>query len=262
MKVVIRGAGPAVVKIPGLAGGVGLLREEIAAAAAHGYRVAALDPTGDRADDPLGSAPSWERYAAETVAAIDRLGADRAVLWGTSFGTTIALATALRAPERVRGLLLSFPPDPSFRPRLWLRLLRRVDRSRNPDRVARATFTLVFPALSVWEFLWPPAIARVPSLWRAGREAATPGSTLRGKLRLLWGGDPIEGIERLAVPARIVAARLDTVAPLRRARRLAARIPGARVDVLEMAGHAGQWSRPRRYAAMALDALDAIAERG
>jgi pimeloyl-ACP methyl ester carboxylesterase len=44
------------------------------------------------------------------VKAIDSLSAPRAVLWGTSFGSLVALATAARHPERVSGLLLSHPP--------------------------------------------------------------------------------------------------------------------------------------------------------
>jgi pimeloyl-ACP methyl ester carboxylesterase len=46
------------------------------------------------------------RAAAETVAFLDALGIDRAVLWGHSDGSVISAMTGLAAPERCEGLIL------------------------------------------------------------------------------------------------------------------------------------------------------------
>jgi pimeloyl-ACP methyl ester carboxylesterase len=43
------------------------------------------------------------------VALLDHLGAEQAVVGGTSLGANVALETAVIAPERVRGLLIEMP---------------------------------------------------------------------------------------------------------------------------------------------------------
>lgn len=50
--------------------------------------------------------PSVGAYAELTLAVIDRLGLERAVVAGTSMGGVVALDLALRAPERVEALVL------------------------------------------------------------------------------------------------------------------------------------------------------------
>jgi 3-oxoadipate enol-lactonase len=52
---------------------------------------------------------TWEQYVADTVALLDHLGHGRVLLGGMSFGAGVAVATALRHPDRVRGLVLGQP---------------------------------------------------------------------------------------------------------------------------------------------------------
>ncbi|WP_110182497.1 alpha/beta fold hydrolase [Nocardioides solisilvae] len=79
--------------------------------AAEGLHVVTLDLLGhgrsDRPGDPLAySVPS---FADHVVALLDHLGAEQALLGGVSLGANVALEAAVRAPERVRGLLLESP---------------------------------------------------------------------------------------------------------------------------------------------------------
>ena len=46
-----------------------------------------------------------QRAADETVAVMDALGIERALLWGHSDGAVIALRLAMTAPARVRGVI-------------------------------------------------------------------------------------------------------------------------------------------------------------
>lgn len=84
------------------------LARKIAAAGAH---VITLDLLGhgrsDRPADPL--AYSMTAFGEQVVALLDHLGADRAVLGGTSAGANVCLEAAVLAPERVQGLLLEMP---------------------------------------------------------------------------------------------------------------------------------------------------------
>ena len=260
MKLSIHGRnGPLVVKLAGIAGGIRLYDEEIAAAVAAGFRVAALDVSGDRRDDPANRPLDWNLYADEVQEAIDRAVDTRALLWGTSFGCMISLAAASRYPERISGLLLSHPPDPLWRPRLHLALLDWTERRANPDLVARVLFTTAFLGMTSWEGFSPALWVRLPALIRASLEAATPPATVKRKIELLFRGDPGLPPQGAAIPVEIVAGAWDLVAPLAGARRLASRIPGARVQVVDYVGHAGAYSRPHAHLDAVIAALNRMA---
>ncbi len=250
------GSGPPVVKLAGLAGGIGLFEEEMRAAAAAGFRVAALDTSGDRADDPAPGPITWDLLAREIEAALDAMGADRAVLWGTSFGCLVALAAAARLPRRVSGLLLCHPPDPGRRPAYQRLMLRRAERSRDPARAARRLFVYGFRLLTAWELAYPPVLRRLPALARASYDAATPASTFLDKLRLMAMDPPGLPATTDPIPVSIVAGSWDLVTPLREARALVARLPGARLSVLRFSGHAGAFSRPGAYARLVVRELE------
>jgi len=71
------------------------------------YRVVAPDRTGYGGSGTLAAQePDFhQRAAAETLALIDALGIDRALLWGHSDGAVIAFHVALAAPDRVEGIV-------------------------------------------------------------------------------------------------------------------------------------------------------------
>jgi len=79
--------------------------------AATGVHVVTVDLLGhgrsDRPDDPL--LYSTAAFAEQVVGLLDHLGADRAVIGGTSLGANVALEVAVAAPERVQGLLIEMP---------------------------------------------------------------------------------------------------------------------------------------------------------
>jgi pimeloyl-ACP methyl ester carboxylesterase len=81
------------------------------ALAAEGLHVVTLDLLGhgrsDRPADPL--AYSMTAFAEQVVALLDHLGAEQAVVGGTSLGANVSLEVAVLAPDRVRGLLLEMP---------------------------------------------------------------------------------------------------------------------------------------------------------
>jgi 3-oxoadipate enol-lactonase len=260
MQMTVHGTdGPLVVKLAGIAGGIRLYDEEIAAVVAAGFRVAALDISGDRRDDPPSQPLDWDVYAHEVREAIDRAAASRAVIWGTSFGCLIALGTASRYPERVSGLLLSHPPDPLRRPRFHRALLSWTERRRNPDLLARVMFTSAFVGLTSWEGIAPALWVRMPALLRASLTAATPPATVKRKLELLFRDDPGLPPEGAGLPVEMIVGKWDLVAPLAGARRLASRIPGATIHVMGYSGHAGAYTRPHDYLTITIAALKRLA---
>ncbi|QBX56621.1 alpha/beta fold hydrolase [Nocardioides seonyuensis] len=81
------------------------------AMAARGLHVVTLDLLGhgrsDQPADPL--VYSMTAFAEQVVALLDHLGAERAVLGGTSLGANVALEVAVIAPERVKGMVVEMP---------------------------------------------------------------------------------------------------------------------------------------------------------
>jgi pimeloyl-ACP methyl ester carboxylesterase len=81
------------------------------ALAAEGLHVVTLDLLGhgrsDRPADPL--VYSMTAFAHQVVALLDHLGADRAVIGGTSLGANVSLEVAAEAPDRVKGLVIEMP---------------------------------------------------------------------------------------------------------------------------------------------------------
>ncbi len=254
----VGGTGPAVVKLAGIAGGTGFNVEEMEVAAAAGFRVAAVDTTGDRHDDPPRGPLTWDGLADDVASGIETMAEGRAVLWGTSFGCMVALATAVRRPERVAGLLLCNPPDPRWQPRFHRAMYGWALHRGDPDQAARWLFAAFFLTATSWEASSPFLWRRVPRLIRASREARTPATTVRQKIDLLWHA-PI-GYERLDgnLPIAIVTGQWDLVAPARGARRLAAVFPRARLTEIAAAGHSVAYARPRAYREAVITELKAM----
>ncbi len=81
------------------------------ALAAQGNHVVTLDFLGhgrsDRPEDPREY--SMTAFAEQVVQLLDHLGADTAVVGGTSLGANVSLEAAVIAPERVQALLIEMP---------------------------------------------------------------------------------------------------------------------------------------------------------
>ncbi len=81
------------------------------ALAAEGLHVVTVDLLGhgrsDRPADPL--VYSMTAFGEQVVALLDHLGAEQAVVGGTSLGANVSLEVAAIAPERVRGLVVEMP---------------------------------------------------------------------------------------------------------------------------------------------------------
>lgn len=81
------------------------------ALAVEGLHVVTLDLLGhgrsDRPADPL--VYSMTAFAHQVVALLDHLGAEQAVVGGTSLGANVSLEVAAEAPDRVKGLIIEMP---------------------------------------------------------------------------------------------------------------------------------------------------------
>src|SRR2546421_5832322 len=108
----VYGEGPRVcVLLPGLLFSQRMHVPLARALADRGNRVVTLDLLGHgKSDRPRDMRLySMDEFAVQTVALLDHLEIDEAVLGGTSLGANVTLSVAAEAPERLRGMLIEMP---------------------------------------------------------------------------------------------------------------------------------------------------------
>lgn len=185
--------------------------------------------------------------------ALDRVGAQRAVVGGLSLGAAIALHFALAHPERVRGLVLaSFP---AAREAGGIAAIA----GRFADAIEREGLEAAGA-----EFVWGPRSgldAAGAALVKQGFLEHDPhalASTLRGFLARLPTLEALAPrLASLDLPVLVVAGERDAVS-LAPCRRLAALLPRAELVVVPGAGHVVNLAAPAAFNAALCAFLDAL----
>jgi pimeloyl-ACP methyl ester carboxylesterase len=193
--------------------------------AARGNRVITLDLLGHgESDRPRDMRRySMKSFAAQTIALLDHLEIEQAVVLGTSLGANTALEMAAAAPERLRGLVIEMPV---------------LDNGLLPCAL---TFTPLLAALTLGE----PAMRLLSLATRAVPRGLLPyygnvaldvvrqdpgpgGAVLQG---LFFGRvAPPEGARReLTMPTLVLGHHRDPVHPFTDAGALADELPNARL---------------------------------
>jgi pimeloyl-ACP methyl ester carboxylesterase len=193
--------------------------------ARRGSRVITFDPLGHgESDRPR---EMWRysipAFALQTVALLDHLELEQAVIGGTSLGANITLEVASIAPERVRGMLLEMPAldnaipacAAAFTPLLFALTFGE------PAMRQLARVTRVVPRQAV------PAMAEIVLDWFS-QEPGPSGAVLQG---ILFGRTAPERTVRqtLTPPALVIGHPRDPVHPFSDADQLAHELPNARL---------------------------------
>ena len=106
---VVQGEGPDLVLIHGANGNARDFTFDLAGRMAADFRVIALDRPGFGHSDDFGGPESPLDQAEILRAAVTRLGVERPIVLGHSYGGAVAMAWALQAPDGVAGLTLLAP---------------------------------------------------------------------------------------------------------------------------------------------------------
>jgi pimeloyl-ACP methyl ester carboxylesterase len=222
----VYGEGPKVtVLLPGLLMSQKMQAPLARTLARRGHRVITMDPLGHGASDRPRQMwrYSMHEFARQTIALLDHLDLDRAVVGGTSLGANVTLELAAMAPERLRGMLIEMPVLDNAIP------------------ACGAAFTPILFALTfgepVMKILATGARAvpraRVPFLvelcldWLS-QDPGPGGAVLQG---ILFGRTAPEHRVRqtLQTPALVIGHPRDPVHPFSDADMLAAELPNGRL---------------------------------
>ena len=183
------------------------------------------------------------------VAVLDALGIGRAVLLGHSLGGQIALEAALRAPDRVAGLVLVAPLGFSAVARIrqlrlatpgFLEPLLPYFATRAAVRVGLATSygSGRGPSERDVDEYWAPTADR--DLARATRLIAHASD---------WAPGPADRLARVACPTHVVLGDQDNLIAVDAVRPLVAALPRATFEVLPGVGHVPIDEAPERVLA-------------
>lgn len=189
---------------------------------------------------------TWGNLTADAEALREHLGFDRWAVVGHSFGGHVALEYALRYPASVSHLvLLDTAAEATWArdnaPRLAAERggpeIGRVVRDwfhgdGPPDRMFRTLIrlgSLYNPHTSFLAFLRMAAAE-----WRS---KLRPEAFVFAGRTLLPGWSVLNRLGEIAAPTLVIAGREDFVFPPEAQEQLAARIPGARLTLVERAGH-------------------------
>lgn len=227
-----QGEGEVLLLVAGLGGSGTFWRRQVAHFAPR-YRVVTYDHRGVGRSPKAPLHTSVGEMADDALGLMDALGIDTAHIVGHSTGGAIGQHLALRAPDRVRSLILSSSwagPRPLFIELFQLR--RKILVDAGVESYLFSGTLLVTPAWAI-EDAYPGRKKIV-----AERLKVFPGFEAElGRLNAVMTHDLREEIRRINIPTGIISAKDDVLTPPGMARELAESIPGSRRVLLAEGGH-------------------------
>ena len=223
-----------------------LWRRQLPALTEH-FRVLTYDHPGHGASGLPEEPCTVEAFAQALLDLLDELALERISLCGTSIGGMVGIALALEAPERVERLILSCTSAYLGGADGWAeraRIVRAEGMEAIADRVVVRWFTPELPHTQ------PETVARFRAML-----VATPPEGYARCCEALAAWDARERISEVAVRTLVVAGAEDPATPVEHAELLAARIPDARLLVLERAAHLPNVERADEFTKAVLDHL-------
>jgi 3-oxoadipate enol-lactonase len=182
-------------------------------------------------------------YADDAAGLLDALGWDRAHVLGISFGGMVAQHVAIRHPGRVERLVLACTSSGGRGGSSYP--LHELDLATAGGQAAVLGLLDSRPEQAA-------VIAREITALAAAAPPVTDPETVMGARRQLEaraGHDAYEQLGRIHCPTLVAAGRYDALAPLANSEALAARIPGARLEVFD-GGHVFMLQDPRAWPVM------------
>jgi pimeloyl-ACP methyl ester carboxylesterase len=184
-----------------------------------------------------------------TIALMDRLGVQKAILVGNSAGGSIAMLTALRFPERVQALVLVSPAiyggggAPSWtRPLLRLPQVQRLAPLLVRFLVSRLEGSLP----SAWHD--PSKIG--PEVWVGYKKPLQADNWDRAFWEFTAAGRPLDlekHLDRITMPTLVITGDDDRWVPTAQSVRLAGELPNAQLAVIPNCGHVSQEECPEEF---------------
>jgi pimeloyl-ACP methyl ester carboxylesterase len=210
---------------------------------ARRFRVLSFDNRGiGESEIPPGPYTVGE-LAGDVLQVLDQAGAGRAHLLGASLGGMVAQLVAAEHPDRVDRLVLvgTTPGGRDAFPLPQRTLALIAEAAALPQEIAMRRF--VENALAPGSTLVDEVFA-----YRRSHPPDPAGWAAQAAAGAAWDADG--RLARIAAPTLVVAGTADAVVDPRNAQLLVDAIPGARLELIEGAGHLPFWERAEEFAAL------------
>jgi 3-oxoadipate enol-lactonase len=213
-----------------------------------GYRCLSYDKRGHGLSGTPPGDYSLEDHLSDLESLLEHVGLGKAVLIGVSVGGVIGQGLALRAPQRLKGLVLCDTAPRMGDAEMWNQRIAAV-REHGMAAIADAVMTRWFSP----EFRrdrqdevagWRNLLLRADP----GGYAATCATLRDTDLTAVIGG--------IALPTLVVVGEDDLASPVELVRSCARTIPGARFEILAGAGHIPSIDQPDNMARLIADFLN------
>ena len=255
-----RGAGEPLLLLQGLGGNSLHWGEGFLSGLEDEFELVLFDHRGAGRSGPLAGDLTIAALAGDAAALLDALAIESAHVVGISMGGMVAQELALTRPERVRTLTLgcTFPggPEAQMTDMAIVGMLAEALLSGDGDRALRAGYDVMIA----------PEYAADPANYALYAEVASrypaPIPVLVAQLQAIGGHDVSARLAGIRAPTLVVHGTADRLLDAVNGELLARLIPGARLQLLEGAGHMFFWEQPERSARLVREHAAAAAARG
>ena len=195
----------------------------------------------------------------QTIALMDQLGIEKAVLVGNSMGGAIAALTALRFPQRIQALVL-VDPAIALKGHLipaWVRPFLNTPQARHLG-------PLIARSIQNWGIdfarsAWHDPSKITPEIWEGYSrplQVKNWDGALWEVLRARRAPYLEEHLDELTLPVLVITGDDDHLIPSDQSRRLAGKLPNAELVVIPNCGHIPQEECPQDFLQAVNDFLD------
>jgi len=236
-----RGSGEPLLLIMGMAGHLGLWREDFLAELERSYDIVAYDQRGIGDSTDVPGPFTIAELADDAAAVLDAVGWESAHVFGISMGGMVAQELVLNHPERVRRLVLgcTYCGGPRTNPMAPgpMRMMTAMN-SGNIEVAMRAGF----------EANLSPAWAADEDHWREFQDVAlaarVPVPVVLRQAQAAFVHDTSTRLPTITAPTLVMAGTVDEMVLYANNEVIASLIPGATLHSLPDVGHLFWWERP------------------
>lgn len=241
-----RGSGAPLLLIMGMAGHMGLWREDFLALLENDFDIVAYDHRGIGDSTDVDGPFTIAELADDAAALLDAVGWDDAHIFGISMGGMVAQELVLDRPERVRRLVLgcTYCGGPRTNPMAPgpMRMMTAMN-SGNIETALRAGF----------EANLSPAWTADDAHWREFQQIAlaarVPVPVVLRQAQAAFVHDTSTRLPSVTAPTLVMAGTADEMVLYPNNEVIAALVPGATMHSLPDAGHLYWWEHPDEVAA-------------
>jgi pimeloyl-ACP methyl ester carboxylesterase len=230
----LRGAGTALVLIPGFASGAWLWNKQ-AEVLSRKFKVITFDPRGVAGSQKAPAPLTIASLAKDTAALLDFLQIQKAHLLGTSFGGFIAQEFALEFPERVGKLVLactSYGGKRHVPPSMEVLAAFASTKGLNSEERMKENLLMAFNASFVEN-----NSAETEEFCRLRAENFVSEEVYLQQLNAALQFDTSERVKNISAPTLVLTGDKDIVVPQQNSHNLAEAITGSEIKIINGGSH-------------------------